>query len=170
MGHSDNLVVWFTDTIALTPKASNTLDALAVMDQWLMNIRANPDRTVAQNKPAMAVDACFDRFGALMTSGEGVWSGILDGNTPGACTAAFPLCTTSRIVAGAPITGAMYRCALKSVDQALADGTCAPWLPSEAEAATLRQIFPDGVCDHSRPDQAAPGQPGRQGTRNLVRR
>lgn len=162
MGHSDNLVVWFTDTIPNTPKASNTLQALAVMDQWLTNIRANPKKTVAQNKPASAVDSCFDRFGAPLHSGTGVWSGILDGAAPGACTAAFPLYGTSRIVAGAPITGAMYRCALKSVDQALIDGTYAPWQPDAAQALQLRQIFPDGVCDYTRPDQAAPGQPGRR--------
>ncbi len=156
MGHSDNLVIWFTDTIPNTPKASNTLDALAVMDQWLTNIRAHPHRTVAQNKPPMAVDACFDRFGAPMASGPGVWSGILDGQAPGACTAAFPLYGTSRIVAGAPITGAMYRCALKSVEQAVADGTYAPWTPGPDDVATLKKIFPAGVCDYGRPDQARP--------------
>jgi hypothetical protein len=91
-----------------------------------------------------------------MSSGTGVWAGILDGNAPGACTAAFPLYGTSRIVAGAPITGAMYRCALKSVDQALADGTYGSWTPSADEVAKLRQIFPSGVCDYSRPDQARP--------------
>ncbi|MBX3633890.1 MAG: hypothetical protein KF683_00580 [Rubrivivax sp.] len=156
MGHSDNLVIWFTDTIPNTPKASQTLQALQVMDQWLMNMRANPKKTVAQNKPSAAVDACFDRFGAPMASGAGVWSGILDGNAPGACTAAFPLYGTSRTVAGAPITGAMYRCALKSVDQALADGTYGSWTPTAEQAAKLRQIFPGGVCDYSRPDQARP--------------
>src|SRR5690606_20234472 len=31
MGHSDNLVVWFTDTVPGTPKASQTFEALAVM-------------------------------------------------------------------------------------------------------------------------------------------
>jgi hypothetical protein len=73
MGHNDNLVVWFTDTIPNTPKASQTLQALQVMDQWLMNIRANPALSIAENKPAQAVDACFDRFGAPMHAGAGVW-------------------------------------------------------------------------------------------------
>jgi len=156
MGHSDNLVIWFTDTIPNTPKASQTFDALAVMDQWLMNIRANPKAGVAANKPPMAVDACFDRFGALMAAGAGAWSGILDGTAPGACTQAFPLYGTSRIVAGAPIEGGIYACARKPVDQALADGTYAPWVPTAAEAAQLKLIFPQGVCDYSRPDQARP--------------
>ena len=156
MGHSDNLVVWFTDTIPETPKASQTLQALAVMDQWLMNMRANPKKTVAQNKPAMAVDACFDRFGALQASGVGVWAGILDANEPGVCTAQYPLYGTSRIVAGAPFTGDMYRCARKSVATALADGTYGDWTPDAVQIATLNQIFPSGVCDYSQPDQARP--------------
>ncbi len=154
MGHSDNLVVWFTDTIPNTPKASQSMEALAVMDQWLMNMRANPKKTVAQNRPAAAVDSCFNLQGQLMHAGTRVWNGILNQHPAGACTQAFPLYGTSRIVAGAPIDGRMYRCALKSVDQALADGTYGAWAPSKAEAAKLRQIFPNGVCDYSQPDQA----------------
>ena len=156
MGHSDNLVVWFTDTIPLTPKVSQTLQALAVMDQWLMNMRANPGAGIAANKPPMAVDACYDRFGQLMQAGGGAWDGILDGRPAGACTQAFPLYGTSRTVAGAPIEGGIYNCARKSVDAAVADGTYGAWSPNVAEVAQLKQIFPSGVCDYSRADQAKP--------------
>ncbi|GAA4402744.1 DUF6351 family protein [Quisquiliibacterium transsilvanicum] len=155
-GNSDNLVIWFTDTIPNTPKASQSLEALAVMDQWLANIRANPKAGIAANKPPRAVDACYDRFGQLMQSGPGVWSGILDAGAPGACTQAFPLYTTSRIVAGAPIEGSIYDCTKKPVDDALADGTYAPWVPGAAEVAQLKQIFPEGVCDYRQPDRARP--------------
>ena len=156
MGHSDHLVIWFTDTIPLTPKVSQTMEALAVMDQWLMNIRANPRAGIAGNKPPMAVDACFDRNGQLMQAGGGAWDGILDARPAGPCTMAFPLYGTSRIVAGAPIEGGIYDCARKSVDTAVADGTYAPWTPSAADVAELKRIFPDGVCDYSRPDRARP--------------
>mgnify|MGYP007073180300 FL=1 len=156
MGHSDHLVIWFTDTIPLTPKVSQTMEALAVMDQWLMNIRANPRAGIAGNKPPMAVDACFDRNGQLMQAGGGAWDGILDARPAGTCTMAFPLYGTSRIVAGAPIEGGIYDCARKSVDTAVADGTYAPWTPSAADVAELKRIFPDGVCDYSRPDRARP--------------
>ena len=104
----------------------------------------------------MATDACFDRDGKLMHSGDGVWDGILDSKQAGACTQAFPLYGTSRTVAGAPIHGALYRCALKSVDQAVADGSYAPWTPSAEQVATLKQIFPTGVCDYGQADQARP--------------
>ena len=156
MGHSDNMVIWFTDTTPGVPKASQSLEALAVMDQWLTNLRRFPHKGIAGNKPVGAADACYDLQGKLMYRGNDVWSGILDGNAPGTCTQAFPLYTTSRIVAGAPIEGGIYKCALKSVDQALADGTYAPWMPNAAEIAQLKQIFPSGVCDYSKPDQARP--------------
>jgi hypothetical protein len=91
-----------------------------------------------------------------MHVGGGVWDGILDSRAPGACTQAFPLYGTSRTAAGAPIEGGIYACARKPVDQALADGTFSPWLPNATEVAQLKQIFPQGVCDYSRPDQARP--------------
>ena len=69
---------------------------------------------------------------------------------------------TSRTVAGAPIQGGIYRCALKSVDDAVADDSYGSWTPSATELAQLKQIFPSGVCDYSRPDQAAPPAPASQ--------
>lgn len=156
MGHSDNLVIWFTDTQPGVPKASQTFEALAVMDQWMTNILANPEKSIAGNRPARAVDSCFDLNGHLMHAGPGVWSGILDDQPAGPCTTAFPLYSTSRIVAGAPLEGGIYRCPLKSVRQAVADGVYAPWAPSADEIAQLEQIFPEGVCDYSLPDQARP--------------
>ena len=156
MGNSDNLVIWFTDTMPGVPKASQSLEALALMDEWMANIRANPTRTIAQNRPAKAVDSCFDVNGKLMFSGPDVWDGILNNKPKGACTQAFPLYSTSRIVAGAPIEGGIYQCALKPVDTAVADGTYAPWTPGAAEITKLKQIFSSGVCDYSKPDQARP--------------
>jgi hypothetical protein len=156
MGNSDNLVIWFTDTMPGVPKASQSLDALTLMNEWMANIRANPTRSIAQNRPAKAVDSCFDVTGKLMFSGPDVWDGILNDKPKGACTQAFPLYSTSRIVAGAPIEGGIYQCALKPVDTAVADSTYAPWTPSAAEISKLKQIFPSGVCDYSKPDQARP--------------
>ncbi|MDM0110273.1 DUF6351 family protein [Variovorax sp. J22R24] len=156
MGHSDNLVVWFTDTTPGTPKASQSMQALDVMDQWLSNIRRHPERSIAGNKPADAVDACFDLQGQQMSAGAGVWGGILDTRPAGACTQAFPLYGTSRTVAGAPIEGGIYRCTLKPVDKALADGTYGNAAPSPQQVEQLKRIFPGGVCDYTRPDQARP--------------
>ena len=156
MGTSANMVVWFTDTTPGVPKASQSLEALQVMDQWLTNMRLYPHKGIAGNKPEGATDACYDLEGKLIYRGDDAWDGILDKAQPGKCTEKFPLYTTSRIVAGAPIEGGIYNCARKPVDQAVSDGTYAPWIPNAAEIAQLKQIFPEGVCDYSKPDQAKP--------------
>jgi hypothetical protein len=155
-GKVANQVIWFTDTTPGVPKASQTLQALGVMDEWMTNIQADPTKSIADNKPAAAVDSCFDLQGQLIQAGAGVWDGILDTKPAGACTQAFKLYGTARTVAGAPIEGGIYSCALKSVDTAVSDGTYGAWTPSAADVAKLRQIFPQGVCDYSRPDQARP--------------
>ena len=156
MGHSDNLVIWFTDTMPGVARFSQTIEALAVMDQWMSNLRANPGQSVAASKPAAAVDSCFNLLGQRIAGGASVWDGILDSRPKGVCAAAFELYSTSRIVAGAPIEGGIYACALKTIEQAVSDGTYAPWLPTAADIAQLRLIFPSGVCDYQRPDRARP--------------
>lgn len=156
MGHSDNLVIWFTDTRPGVPKASQTFEALQVMDEWMENILARPHKGIAGNKPARAVDSCFDVNGQLMHAGKGVWNGILDTKPAGACTKEFPIYGTPRIAAGAPIHGQMYRCALIPVRQAVREGVYEPWKPNASEIAQLERIFPEGVCDYRRPDQARP--------------
>ena len=156
MGSSDMLVIWFTDTVPGTPKASQSLDAVAVMDEWMRNIRQNPTAGIRAKRPPRAVDSCFDVQGQLIYAGEDAWDGILDDKPAGPCTERFPIYRTSRIVAGAPIEGGIYKCALKPVEQAIMDGTYAPWVPSAEQAATLKTIFPTGVCDYSKPDRARP--------------
>ncbi|WP_051243557.1 DUF6351 family protein [Azohydromonas australica] len=156
LGTTGHLVIWITDTRPGVPRVSQGLRALDVMDEWMANIRAHPERTVAQNRPARAVDSCFDARGRLMFAGPDVWNGVIDDKPPGACTRAFPLFGTSRTVAGAPFEDDVFRCALKSVDTAVADGTYAPWKPDAAAVARLKRTFPQGVCDFSKKDQARP--------------
>lgn len=167
MGHSDNQVVWFTDarpTILDDPEEPEPRDefdqtwmALEVLHEWLMNIRANPERSIGENRPVAAVDSCFTTQGELIASGEDVWDGILDDRPAGICTQQFPTYITSRIIAGGPIEGSVFKCTLKSVDTALADGTYGSWVPTSGEADRLKEIFPQGVCDYSKPDQGRPG-------------
>lgn len=152
MGNADNQLIWFTDA---RPSASfdQTMQALDVLHDWVMNIKANPQAGVAGNRPETAVDACFATDGSLIAQGNDVWGGVLDDNAPGMCTETFPLYSTSRIVAGGPIEGSVFKCALKPLDTALSDGTYGNWVPDSDHIAQLRTIFPDGVCDYSQPDQ-----------------
>ncbi len=157
MGHSDNQVIWFTDA---RPEAAfdQTVQALEVLHEWLMNIRANPQRSIAENRPAAAVDSCFNTDGSLLAAGAGVWDGILDDRPAGACTQAFPIYSTSRMVAGGPIEGSIFKCTLKSVDTALSDGTYGSWVPDGQQTQRLHEIFSEGVCDYSLGDQGRPAQ------------
>ena len=156
MGNSDMQVIWFTDTMPGVPRASQSMDAIAVMDEWMRNIQANPKESIRENRPARAVDSCFDVTGQLIYAGDDAWDGILDDEPVGPCTQRFPIYSTSRIVAGAPLEGGIYQCALKAVDQAVTEGTYLPWSPTSEQVARLEQIFPEGVCDYSRPDQVRP--------------
>ena len=168
MGDADNQVIWFTDARPTDvsdpsrPRPNDEFDqtwmALDVLHEWVQNIQTNPDRSIAENKPAAAVDSCFESDGSLIASGENVWSGILDDAAPGACTAEFPTYSTSRRVAGGPIEGSVFKCSLKPVDTALNDGTYGSWTPTAGEIDRLNEIFPQGVCDYSEPDQGRPSE------------
>ena len=117
MGNSDMLVIWFTDTVPGVPKASQSMEAIGVMDEWMTQHPSESKEERSQNRPARAVDSCFDVNGQLIYAGDDAWNGILDDKPAGVCTQRFPLYSTSRIVAGAPIEGGIYKCALKSVER-----------------------------------------------------
>ena len=155
-GDASNQLIWFTDARPGTPQFDQTPQAFLVLDRWIKNIQANPEKSVGENKPSDAKDACFATNGTLIASGDDVWDGILDGDPAGACTQAFPIYSTSRIVAGGPIEGGVFKCALQPVDRALDHGLYGAWQPSESELARLNAIFPQGVCDYSKPDLALP--------------
>lgn len=166
MGHSDNQLIWFTDgrptdtSDPTRPRPSNDYDqtwmALEVLHDWIMNIRENPDAGIAANKPPEAVDACFNSDGTVLAAGTDVWHGILDDEPAGDCTQAFQTYTTSRMVAGGPIEGSIFKCALKPVAEALSDGTYGSITFSPTQIERLNEIFPTGVCDYSAPDQGRP--------------
>ena len=166
MGDAEHQVIWFTDTRPTDvsdpdePRPREDFDqtwmALDVLHEWLMNIRANPDQGIAGNKPAAAVDSCFETNGELIAAGDEVWDGILDDRPAGACTRQFPTYTTSRMVAGGPIEGSIFKCALKPVSTAVNDGTYGSWNPTGAQLEELNAIFPQGVCDYSQADQGRP--------------
>lgn len=158
-GNADNQVIWFTDARpALSPATVPNFTAMAfsVIDQWMANIKAHPALGVAGNKPAQAVDACFATDGSLIASGAGVWAGVLDDSAAGACTQHLPIYSTSRVVAGGPFEGDVFKCQLQPVTVALTRGLYGNWTPSAADQARLEAIFPTGVCDYSQPDAGRP--------------
>lgn len=148
-GEVENQVIWFTDVKEGEPKFDHTFLALSVMDEWMANIAANPDMTIAENKPEMAVDACFDYTGELIYMGDDAWNGILDDGPAGPCAEHFTIYTNSRIVAGGPITGDVFKCHLQPVEQAIERGVYGDWEPNAYQVNRLMEIFPTGVCDYT---------------------
>jgi hypothetical protein len=144
-GDAGNQLIWFTDARPAIG-ADQTPEALVVIDQWMANIRANPELGIAGNKPPLAVDRCFDTQGNEIARGDHVWDGILNDKPAGPCTEHFPIYSTSRIVAGAPITGDVYACRLQPVAAAVARGVYGDWVPTAVQRQRLEEIFPTGVC------------------------
>jgi hypothetical protein len=177
-GHHDNHLVWFLDARPSIDNAATTQlmqRGFRVMDQWMANLAANPAAGVAATRPADAVDTCWATDGALIAAGEDVWSGAVelitsgagdwtgqaptevDGVPVGPCAAHFPLHSTSRIVAGGPVTGDVYKCHTMPARTAAAEGLYGGWVPTEADLARLEQIHPHGVCDYELPSVGRPG-------------
>ena len=151
-GDASNQVIWFTNPggFDLTP------GAFEVIDEWMRNLAAEPWKGVAATKPEAAVDSCFDSDGTLIHAGDDAWAGILDDEPDGPCTIEMPPFATSRIVAGAPITGDIFKCHLMSVDDAIAAGVYGGVVFDAAQRARLDEIFPTGVCDYSQGDARKP--------------
>jgi hypothetical protein len=150
-GHADNQLIWFAER-----PYDNTMIAFKLLDEWLTNIKNNPDLSVPQNKPATAVDKCFDGDGDIIAEGPDVWDGILNDEPEGACTLAFPPYSTSRIIAGGNIKGDVFKCHLQTVDQAITAGVYEGISLSDDDITRLKQIFPDGVCDYTKGDVGRP--------------
>jgi Tannase-like family of unknown function (DUF6351) len=154
-GDASNQVTWFTDARPARAFDQTPL-AFEVIDEWMTKIAAHPERGVAGNKPQRAVDSCFDTSGNLIAAGPGVWDGVLDDGPDGACTERFPIYSSSRRQAGGPYEGGVWKCQLQAIDRAIDKGLYGDWRPSAAEKARLEQIFPDGVCDYTKPDAGKP--------------
>jgi hypothetical protein len=162
-GDARNQIIWFAECSELDPRylkkdcAYNpTGDALGVIDQWMTNIKNNAEKGIADNKPKAAIDTCFNGDGSVLYAGADAWDGILNNKPAGPCTTAFPVYSDTRRTAGGPISGDIFKCALKSVDHAIADGSYGDVVFSEAQRNLLKTIYPTGVCDYSKPDTSKP--------------
>jgi hypothetical protein len=112
---------------------------LDAMDEWLSNIMRDsaparsPLERVVRNKPGHLVDTCY------LASLEPV-------TDPSRCQTLFPVASNPRLVAGSPLTQDRLKCDLKPIDRADYKVSL-----TDAQLASLREIFPGGVCDYARP-------------------
>ena len=156
-GDASNQVIWFTDArpaVALRPDADGARRDGRVAGE---HRRAHPELDGRAGQ-AGGRGRQLLRHGRDAARRAATTSGTASSTTgrPGACTQAFPLYETSRIVAGGPIEGGVFKCYTKPVEWAIAQGLYGSWHPTEAEVARLKQIFPTGVCDYSRGDAGRP--------------
>jgi len=119
-------------------------DTMALMDKWLDNIAKDTSHDsaavrVARNKPPGLVDACWTPQGEKIAEPQSY-----DG--PGRCSQLYPAHGDPRIAAGAPLANDILKCALKPLNPK--DYT-QPLTTDQL--ARLKAIFPNGVCDFSRP-------------------
>lgn len=144
----DNLVDSLTGSVGLG------LEVVATLDEWATAVAAAvPEREAASDeelaevlaatRPEAAVDNCLDAEGARV-SGLDVYEGS------GPCTDPYPVSDSPRTVAGAPLRNDILKCALQPVAAAVEAGSYGIEL-SDAEVARLQEVFPDGVCDWTRP-------------------
>ena len=149
-GHAGNQLIW------VTRKPHNgEQEAFAIMDQWMANIRDHANKSVVENRPATAMDSCFDRHGTIIASGETVWDGEWNDKPGGACSEVYPSYSDSRRQAGGVVSGDIMKCHLQSVDTAIENGLYGVH-DMRNYRERLAAIFPQGVCDFSRGDQGRP--------------
>jgi hypothetical protein len=114
-------------------------DVLRLMDQWLGNIASDaaPYNSLAEkvvrNKPDELVDACYSATGEKITD-------------QATCQSLYPPRSNPRLAAGEPLTNDILKCELKPVERS--DYT-QPL--TDQQFAHLEAIFPQGVCDYTRP-------------------
>jgi Tannase-like family of unknown function (DUF6351) len=142
-GTTANEVNWLTPRLAPTGVNVARL-ALLAHNEWLENIAADASADsyavkVIRNKPAWVKDACWEANG---TKHEETFT--LTG--PSVCNALFPINSNVRLQAGGTLSGSILKCHLKPIDAA--DYRVAF---SRLEIARLKAIFPQGVCDWSKP-------------------
>ncbi len=139
-GDIDNVPIW------VSHKDYTPIDeAFSVIDQWLLNMAAHPEKSLAENRPSAAVDSCFDRSGELLAAGNQVWQGGWNRQPAGPCLKLYPAYKNSRIIAGESIHGDLFKCRTIPVQEAIdinlySPVDMAPW------RAQLQEVFPDGVC------------------------
>src|SRR4051812_34046072 len=138
-GGHPNQLIWEGPVLILGDNQCE-LNSFEAMDRWLTAVEKDKrtgtlPQKVARDKPADLGDRCYDG------NGEKVMDGLCG-------EAVVPVYGTPRTVAGDKITTDTNKCQLKPLSRGDDYG---PLGLSDAQFATLQQIFPSGVCDFSKP-------------------
>jgi Tannase-like family of unknown function (DUF6351) len=139
-GNADNHVMWRGNPV-------NADAAWTTFVQWMEAIAADtstlsPRDKAIRDKPAMATDGCWK------TATIGFWRErqTFSSTNNSICNTLYPSFAFPRYVAGGPLAANIIKCQLKPVSTNDYAVTLSP-----AELARLNRIFPNGVCDWSKP-------------------
>lgn len=145
-----NLAIWTIpsdgDLLKTLTGSIEQSGAVVVLDQWLTAAAADTSdapwsRKLADNRPAGAADRCI-----LPDGSDATGPGIYDEGT--ACTQAYPVASDPRRVAGAPLANDILACQKRPVGAL----STTPGVALSADQVTrLEAVFPDGVCDWTKP-------------------
>jgi len=138
-GSSDNMVMW-RSTPADAPQT--------LLDQWMAAVVADTSGDVQRvkvirAKPKAGVDGCYDRSAPPRFVADLL---PFSRQTVSTCTALYPVYSNPRKEAGGPLAADVLKCHLKAVDAGHYRTVF-----SREEIERLNRVFPEGVCDWSRP-------------------
>ena len=138
-GGAENLVMW------RGPEVSNAL-AANLLDRWITDYKMDssnlPQREkVIQHKPATAIDGCWTAVDKFIPEPQ-----TFGARPTSRCNKLFPSYAAPRLVAGESVAGNVLRCQLKPIQPSDYQVRF-----TQAELSRLHRIFPDGVCDWTRP-------------------
>jgi hypothetical protein len=149
-GHADNHVIW------ISHKEYSPVDkAFSLMDQWLLNRTDQSLAAIVDAKPKSLQDSCFAADGSVLYQGDGIWNGEWNNQKDGGCQKIYPMFSNSRIQAGGPWAGDLFKCQLMPVQQAIKQGVYGS-VDMSGYQQQLEQIYPEGVCDYTKTDRGRP--------------
>lgn len=138
-GNADNYVMWRGSAVPYE-------QAWSTITKWVAAYKSDTsDETqrekVLNDKPAAAVDGCFASSGQFIAEQQ-----TLSPTPNSQCNTLYPSWEVARLVAGGPLSLSIMKCQLKPIDARDYAVTF-----NADELARLTRMFPNGVCDWSKP-------------------
>jgi hypothetical protein len=120
--------------------------AWTLLNMWVAAVKADHSSTsdhqkVLNHRPPVLVDGCWPSTSQFVAEPQ-----TLSSQPNTTCNTVYPSWTNPRFVAGGPLQANIYKCQLKPINPA--DYTVNF---TSAELVRLNSIFPNGVCDWSKP-------------------
>jgi hypothetical protein len=137
-----------TTPIGVAVTQANKTQSWATFVQWMEAYKGDATNItqrakVIKNKPTNAVDGCFTKSTTPLFVAEAQTLSSLPNSQ---CNTLWPSWTAPRIESGGPVAADNLKCQLKPI--AFTDYKVTL---SDSEKARLATIFPNGVCDWSKP-------------------